>query len=118
MKTMPSNESPYFELQCAIENENILKITEILSKGIDLDAPFLGDDQTPFALASELSFTDIMELFVDAGADLEMRMSEDGYTALFWAIRGGRIEAVKFLVEHGAAVNVCSYQGESLTSWI
>jgi ankyrin repeat protein len=111
---MLSNESPYFELQRAIENEDISKIREILVSGIDLNAALLGDDQTPLALASELGFINIIKLLIDAGANIDTRMSEDGYTALFWAIRGGGIEAVEFLVEHGAAVDICSYQGESL----
>jgi ankyrin repeat protein len=111
---MLTNESPYFQLQCFIEDRDILSIEKFIESNIDLNLPYMGDDQTALALACELGFVDVARLLVTCGADLDARMSMDGYTAIFWAIRGNQIEAVKFLVESGASIEVESYQGESL----
>ena len=107
--------TPGFELRCAIENRDITHVEQVILREKDfLNAVCLGEDQTPLAYACELGFVDVARFLVDRGADVNVRMSSDGYTALFWAVMGNRLEAVKFLVESGSEIDIQSYQGETL----
>jgi ankyrin repeat protein len=108
---MTEGKSLYSHLQGAIEDRNFLKLQEIIEKGIDLDGPYLGDDQTALALACELGHIDIAKVLVSAGATLDARMGKDGETALFTAIFYNQFESVKFLIESGASPNIECYQG-------
>jgi len=41
---------------------------------------------------------------VDYGADCDL-VDQNGQTPLYYAVRGGKIEAVEFLIQNGADVN-------------
>lgn len=107
--------NPYFELQFAIEAGDITHVEHVILEHKDfLNEVCVGNDQTPLAYACMFGYLDIVIFLVDRGADLNIRMSEDGYTALFWAVMGNQIEAVKFLVGSGAKINIQTYQGETV----
>jgi ankyrin repeat protein len=104
-----------FELSCAIEDRNIARIEQVFSKEQALlNAICLGDDQTPLAYACMLGYVDVVTFLIEKGADVNGRMSRDGYTALFWAAKSNQIEAVKTLLNSGAKANILTYQGEDI----
>jgi ankyrin repeat protein len=104
-----------FDLLRAIEDRNIAHIEQVLSKEQALlNAICLGDDQTPLAYACALGYVDVVTFLIKKGADVNSRMSRDGYTALFWAAKSNQIEALKILLDSGAKANILTYQGEDI----
>lgn len=51
-----------------------------------------------------------MQMLLDAGANTEQRNNQ-GKTILTTAIRYGFLDGVKLLVERGASLNLCGYDG-------
>lgn len=54
----------------------------------------------------------ILEMLLEAGADLEVRDKEHKGTPLGWAAYAGHVESVKFLLEKGADKNVKNKHGK------
>lgn len=57
-------------------------------------------------------FTDIIEIFLQNGADIN-RVTQEGFSPLMIAIAGGRYEVVEFLLEHGADAGYANANGQS-----
>jgi Ankyrin repeats (many copies) len=103
-----------FELQCAIEDQDIIHIEQVLLRAKDcLNAVCLGEDQTPLAYACVLGCGDVVRFLIEKGADVNVRMGEDGETALFQAVLENKFEIVKLLVEYGAKIKIQDYQGNT-----
>eukprot|EP00438_Fugacium_kawagutii_P010793 Skav206771 [mRNA] locus=scaffold1823:9946:13218:- [translate_table: standard] len=67
--------------------------------GVDLATPLFDDGQTLLMLAAEQGWT---ELFLGDAAE------ESGYTAVFYATRGGHLEILQLLLQAKASPNVAS----------
>jgi ankyrin repeat protein len=64
-----------------------------------------------FILAAGQGDIVTMELYLAAGEYIDIQDPSTGATALMAAIRGGRIEAVRYLLAHGAQVSVRDVNG-------
>ncbi len=76
-------------------------VKQALVSGIDANTKDLQSGSTLLALAALMGHTEIVSLFLDHGADVDIR-SKDGGTALHAAAFLGRIETVKLLLDNGA----------------
>jgi len=70
----------------------------LLEKGADVNAK-RKDDRTVLWIASWYGHIDIVKLLVDNGVDVNV--NSDGIDALWWALRGGRVEIAKLLLNKG-----------------
>lgn len=69
--------------------------------------------RTPLCSASESGFPDLVNLLLEAGADIE-GLTEEGQTPLWLACRQSRFSVVKLLLQKGAQVCVKDKQGVSV----
>jgi ankyrin repeat protein len=106
--------SPNFELQCAIDDRDIIHIEQVITRERDfLNAVCLGEDQTPLAYACMLGYADVVRFLIEKGADVNVRMGKDGETAIYWAVEENKLEVIRLLVEFGARTKIYSYQGDT-----
>lgn len=96
----------YTPLYYACENSST-RATELLLhrgadlEGIDRDAYVGEDDMILFHRVVKYNSIRIMELFINAGVDVNIR-DQQGNTALHYAYSRGNTEVVKLLIEAGA----------------
>ena len=93
------------ELLKAIASTDLLKVKELIRQGVDVNRVDMANDAfTPLMLAIDMNFTDIVELLINAGADLyESTYVEDSPLGL--AVTKGNLEIVKLLLQAGANPN-------------
>ena len=68
------------------------------------------DNHTALHLAVREKLTDVVQLLIDAGADIETE-NKDGWSPLHSACEAGELDVVKMLVEAGAGVRATNYKG-------
>ena len=71
---------------------------------------------TMVGISRELVPYEFAEYLLSKGADIDEANKTDyylGYTPLFWAVESGDEKLVKFLVDHGAKVNLTSGKGKT-----
>ncbi len=96
-------------LSLACRNNSIDMVQFLLDNGADVNLKGHGD-YTPLMWAAESAkTTEIMELLIEKGADINP-IAQDGVNALIKAIFGvlsdsGSLDAVKFLIDKGMDVN-------------
>eukprot|EP00435_Cladocopium_sp_Y103_P063594 s92_g25.t1 len=73
--------------------------SEVNSMNMDGDAALHYASVRGHLKAGHVRFLDFL---LEAGAGIERRDAEDGSTAMHWALAGGRLEAVRLLLEAGA----------------
>jgi len=66
----------------------------------------------PLFIAAENGNLEMVTLFINAGADINIQ-NEEGWTPLLGATSRGHIEVVTFLIENGANVNIQEGRGET-----
>ena len=103
---------------------NSLETTKILlDNGADVKAK--GDDgmnafiQSTFGILSKKVSTDVMDLLLENGADVNSALSGKdaaGWTALLFAAVSGDIELAEYLISKGANVNHTSNEGSTALS--
>ncbi|XP_029652129.1 serine/threonine-protein phosphatase 6 regulatory ankyrin repeat subunit B-like isoform X2 [Octopus sinensis] len=71
---------------------------------------------TPLIEASYYGKARIIEMLIDAGADVGAR-DHVGCTALHWAVDGDRLQAVEILLSRGSDVNAQSNDGQTPLHW-
>jgi ankyrin repeat protein len=79
-------------------------VKSLLAHGADVNAKEPTRGQTPLMWAAAEGNADVIRLLVERGADIQTR-SNGGFTAMLFAVREGRIPAVKTLLAAGASVN-------------
>jgi ankyrin repeat protein len=87
----------------AIQNENIGLASRLLAAGADARSK---SGKKALRKAAERGKIELVQLLLEAGADVNAREPETSATALEKAIRQCNIEMVQFLIEKGADVNV------------
>ncbi len=94
-------------LENAIKEKQLEQVRQALEEGADANSnstvTVVEGSCTMLGLAAYYGRVDIMELLIDAGADIEARNMR-GETPLFHSIAGGHTEAVKFLLERDADI--------------
>ena len=74
------------------------------------------DSRTPLHKAAGLSFTEVAELLIAKGADVNA-MNADERSLLHTAAGCGFKEIAKFLIAKGADVNAKDFQGNTPLDW-
>ena len=72
--------------------------------------------ETPFILASAYGFCEIINAFIDHGADIEATTFV-GHTALIYACASSQIEVVKLLLDEGADIHASDNVGSTALHW-
>ena len=110
----------------AIDNNDMEEFTKILEKNGNIDnRPFLwGVDRVnypPLHYACSEGKLDYVIKLVDVGADLNNKKSTNNKTPLMCALAYNnneqKFEIVKYLVEHGADINIKDYN-ETALAWV
>jgi ankyrin repeat protein len=106
-------------LWAAVASEHgVIEVARLLIEhGADVDQVDPTTNATPLILAASTNQSDMVELLLESGADINFQ-SSDGTTALHAAAFnpfGGRSspEAARVLIEHGAALNITDAQGRT-----
>ena len=105
-KDIPSTQN----LSEAVFTGDLAAVKQALTDGADPSAMDPQSGSTMLATAALMGHTEIVELLLEHGADVNTK-SRDGGTALHAAAFLGRIETVKFLLEKGADANLRSNIG-------
>ena len=103
---------PGDDMCSAVRRGDIEAVKGLLTKGAD---PNTGDDQfgvSPLSWAALLGKTEIAELLIQKGADVNAR-NRDGGTALHGAAFLGHADTAELLVRKGADVNATNGKGET-----
>lgn len=102
----------YCPLYYAVKKGAMYAISMLLEHGANPDQlysithgqdAYNGFTATPFFLACDIGRTDVINLFISWGSDVNVPRS-DGCSPLWMAVHGNREEIVRILVEHGANV--------------
>ena len=72
---------------------------------------------TPLTLASDLGKTELVELLLKNGADVNYELPVTKFTPLLLASRGGHLATVEQLIKSGANVNYKDTTGMSILTW-
>lgn len=83
-------------------------LLDVLKKGVDIN---LRNEQgfTPLMLAIEYDNTEIINLLIENGADIECRTQQ--YTPLMFAVQEGKFSIVQLLIRKGANINSATDEG-------
>jgi ankyrin repeat protein len=89
----------------AIVNNNLPRVNELISQGINIDR--FDDDllYTPLILASKVGHLLIVKKLLEHNANIN-KYSENGNTALLEAVRNERLSVVRELIARNANVNI------------
>jgi ankyrin repeat protein len=92
----------------------------LLRENVNIDHREYSLGRTPLMAATVSDRLEIMQLLLDAGADINLQ-DKNGNTALAMAARKGRPETVAFLLKHGADKSIRNKDGmtalEELKMW-
>ena len=80
------------------------RMRSLISEGLNINARDRQWGETPLHYAAESGHLDIMQVLLEAGADVNAR-TDHGGTALMSAALQGQAETVKILLDNGAGVN-------------
>ena len=105
-------QSPRKSLILEIEEGNTAKVIEMINEGADINARDIFQ-KTPLHAAARKNNTEIMELLISKGADIEATVPDFKFTPLFDAAMFGKKEAIQLLIQKGAKVNAKTLAGET-----
>ena len=102
----PNQTSAYGEtvLMIAARSGVADAVTALLTRGADVNARIEGGQTALLWWAADEDHSAVIRVLLEAGADLRAR-TELGFTAFLFAVRDGRLDAVRTLVQAGADVN-------------
>ena len=100
------------------------KITEFYHAGVDFNMGGKYDRcmARPLDFAAQYSTVGVIDLLIDGGADITL-VGEEGWTVLHSACFGGKMENLKYLVEHGPSdkaifINKPDADGDTVLLWM
>lgn len=109
---MFTSEREALEIHYAAFQGDLEKVKSEVARGVDIESKVLdlgyGDPNpkyaknTPLIMAAMGGHNDVVEILLEAGADVHAQGKYQHWTALFWAIERGNASLVKTLLEHGS----------------
>jgi len=106
----------YTILRLAIGGKSAEVVSYLISKGVDVNKACDGIDYTPLMEAASFGVTDITNLLIAKGANVNAR-AKNGTDALSLAAENGRQEVIALLADHGANLNRLGSQGMTPLMW-
>ncbi|MDI9313406.1 MAG: ankyrin repeat domain-containing protein [Hydrotalea sp.] len=100
------------DISIAIEENDRDEVKRILEGIKNINQVDLSD-HTTLMYASKFGHADVVQLFLNKGADVNQAEILDGWTALMYAIDEGFVEIVRLLLKNGADVNQPDNNGGS-----
>ncbi|RBR16525.1 uncharacterized protein FIESC28_06934 [Fusarium coffeatum] len=88
----------------AVGHNHVPLVEELIAYGVDVNMPGV-DGWTCLGIAAELPTPKVLDILLRAGADVTAICGFGGKTALHWAARAGRSQAVKTLISQGSKVD-------------
>ena len=108
----PSQEELDAQFLQAIVLRNARKVSKLLKMGADVNAKSSAGE-TPLYVASRLGYTEITQLLIDNGADVNAKSHFLDKVPLHVASAHGHIEIVPILLKNGADVNARDIGGKT-----
>ena len=105
-----AEDTPEGQLVLAARDGDAARVRELLAEGVPPNAEEPQNGHRPLHQAAEAGHAPIVDLLLDAGADLEAQDGA-GRTALMRAAAAAAVDAGRRLLEAGAAVNTLSANG-------
>jgi ankyrin repeat protein len=99
----------------AAREGNIPYIKELIAEKADVNRGKV--DHTPLGLASFAGHKEIVDLLLEAGAEVDAQTGANDGTALMLAVHQGHTEVVKRLLQAGACINARSGHGYSVLAY-
>jgi ankyrin repeat protein len=106
-------DSPMVEFTAALFASDLDKLSALLDKGFDVNQRSPRSSDTPFIAAARLGTDAFVRKMIEHGADLKVRDSSNGQTALHVVCLEGKAKRVRLLLEAGANPNVKDDFGQS-----
>ncbi|MEM7051858.1 MAG: ankyrin repeat domain-containing protein [Acidobacteriota bacterium] len=94
----------------AIEDRRIDEIDALIASGADINAPRI---QPPLHLAIAAGDSEIIDLLIGAGADLDA-LDSNGHPALRWAVQRRKVALIERLLAAGADPTITAPDGTTL----
>ena len=105
------NNTPKHNCMMAALKLGYIQIADLLlSKGANPNIQF-EPDGTLLINVLNCGFYDLAKKMVSHGLKINLRSKTNGWTALIWACIKGDMDAVDFLIENGADLNICCNDG-------
>jgi ankyrin repeat protein len=98
-------------LRTAIENEDIVKLQELIKVGADVNSKD-AKGWTPLHMAAQRGLVVVTKLLIDAGANVHIT-DNHRITPLYMAVLSGRLELLKHLLDAKADINVTLDNGNT-----
>ena len=98
-------------IEAAAMNGHESAIRALLQEGASLRLDD-GVDNGPFLLAAKGGHVKVLELLTEFFRSVNYRLTSSGQTALHLAAAGGHVDAIRWLVGHGAEVNKTDFRHE------
>ena len=102
-------EEPNIDLLTAVQDNNLEIVNQHIAYGSDLNLQDATFSNTPLNFAGIYGLTEIAEVLVDAGADLNL-VNADNFTPLCNAAAWGRTEVVTILLDAGADLSAKCFE--------
>ena len=108
-----SNSEELASIHWAAGSGNIEIVKYLLSDEVNENASLTrGNNFSPLHAASMNGFTNIVELLIEKGANVNVQTDPQKYAPIHSASFGGHLETIKVLVDNGADLNLRNYRNE------
>jgi ankyrin repeat protein len=107
-----SDSEPATQLYRALLYANTTQVRQVLEQRPDLANAQINGTR-PLAQAGESGQLELVQALVEKGAQINVKAGED-WSVLWWAVRGGSVEVVKYLILKGGDPLARETDGETL----
>jgi len=108
-----ANQEELASIHWAVGSGNIEIAKYLLSEEVNESANLTrGNNFSPLHAESMNGFTDIVELLIENGANVNVQTDPQKYAPIHSASFGGHLETIKVLVKNGADLSLRNYRNE------